>query len=100
MRADEQPAKGPAYLAAMAFQPRRPESAEALQRRAAGLRDEAALRERMDPALLRMEDTGRSERDRAQARQDAAQQADRDYHYDHYYNRGPTIDRGGPSLGM
>lgn len=100
--ARERDARGPAAvrLAYTGDEPRA--RAAAQQQRAAGLRAEAELRERLDPVQQRAEDTGRARRAEEQdqaARQRAETQrveADRISH-DHS-RHGPDADHG-PSLG-
>ncbi len=101
MAADEQPPRTPGMIAAQAFPPMRSQSAEAQSRRAAGLRAEAELRDGLDPGVARREDTSRGIALAQQQREQAARQAaDRDHEYDYYRDHHPSIDRGGPELGM
>ncbi|MDM4723516.1 hypothetical protein QTQ03_29515 [Micromonospora sp. WMMA1363] len=76
IRVDEKPPRTAGTLAAESF-PQQRQSPEALLRRAAGLRAETTLRERLDPILARVEDLGRQTeqtRERAiRAKQQAAE---------------------------
>jgi AAA domain-containing protein len=78
------------------------QQATVLQQRAAGLRDEAQLREGLDPGINRIEDDGRRAHAQRQAEaEQAARRAETERNirddYDHYH-RGPDVDHG-PSLG-
>lgn len=104
MHADEQPPVTAATLAARAF-PRQHQTPEALQQRAAGLRAEAALRERLDPGLARAEEVSRAAENTRQAiarmaeTREAARESARQPSHDYYRDHHRDVDHG-PDIGL